>query len=966
MEGVSDPHRPRLRLRLGHDAGTLARSHGEVTRAHTLHWRTHHPHPGGLHDPVLFGPLQAHRCDCGKFTGRQHHGITCDRCGVQIGHPRVRRTRSAHLTLATPCAHPLYPRELAHLLGWSPRLLADVLSGREPAPGTHATTGQAVWDLLNDTDWTDEALSGPRRDLVQLLAAQGRHPRDLMLRVLPVHPAGLRPVTDSARGLVKADLNDHYRRVLYAHDRLRRMHEIEAPELLIRTAIVQAQDAVTETLLFLARSLSGKTGRFRRTLLGKRVNFSARSVITPGVDLTLDEVGLPEAVARELFLPHLTRELRWEQVPGSVIRRILRDSAPLDAQTREALERVLARHVVLVNRAPTLHRQSLLAFTPRLVSGLTLRLHPMACEGLNADFDGDTIAVHLPLGRAAQEEARTRLTLRANLRSPASGELAVKPSKDMLLGLYRLSQRRDVMTCPAFRDADEAALAVHHGHLDWVEPCRVKLAGEVHSTTPGRAQVWQAVREATGDPALYDLTLLTKASTAALITRCLDTHGPDVAVRLLDALKTLGFQHATLDGVTVGIDDVLQAPERDTEIRRGQHHERELHAQEQAGLLTAPERERAVIGLWTDLKERVTVATLAHYRAHPENALSVLLESGARGSPAQVTQLSGLRGLMARADGSTFPTPILANFRTGLSATEFFISSHGARKGAADTALRTAQAGYLTRRLVNVLQDVRVTEPDCGTLDTVRDAQAWPGRTVVRTHPDGSQDVRSPLSCQAATGVCAACAGLDLSSLRAFPLGAAVGIIAAQSLGEPGTQLTMRTFHTGGVAGHDMTHGLQALVRHLEQPSEDAPGLARTLLEIYARQGVTLHPTHAELTARVLAGQGLNRARPGGGWLARAAARQTVPTLARAALHAESDPLTDLHAQAMTGTLTPTHGYRAHEVDAPPARWAEAGPGSDRLWNAPDLAGPPCAPAPSLQVNPFLNGEDPFLEASDD
>ncbi|MDP9765471.1 hypothetical protein [Deinococcus enclensis] len=735
--------------------------------------------------------------------------------------------------------------------------------------------------------------------------------------------------------------------MITTRDRLHALRDTPAPPLLILTAHVQLQEAVTDVTTFLLGNLAGKRGRFRRTMLGKRVDFSARAVITPGPDLPLDEVGLPEPVARELFTPHLRRALRAEGVPGRVVHQILHDARPLDADTRDTLSRVMAVHVVLLNRAPTLHRQSLLAFRPVLVPGLTLRLHPMACEGLNADFDGDTMAVHLPLSAAAQDEARRLLTLRANLRSPATGQLAVAPSKDMLLGLYRLTQRREgVPGAPLalFRDADEAALAVELGHLDWVEACRVRLGGQVHETTPGRAKVWQAVAEVTEDPDLYALELLDKAATRALLTRTLTTHGAAVTVTLLDALKTLGFRHATSDGVTVGIEDVLPAPEREEVILAAQVQAQQLTRARDTGHATPDETDRALIAHWTAVKDDLGARTVAHLRAHPENPLGVMLASGARGNASQVTQLAGMRGLMARADGSTFPTPILASFRLGLTATEFFISSHGARKGSADTALRTAQAGYLTRRLVNLLQAVQVTEEDCGTPWGVTEDAEVPGRTVLTVLPDGRRIVRSPLTCQSSAGVCRACMGLALHDLTPHPLGANVGILAAQSLGEPGTQLTLRTFHTGGVAGNDMTAGLGTLVKLLERPGPHPPRVAQDLLAVYASQGVTLHPVHAELTARTLAGRGLTPGRSGGGWLAQAAAGRTTPILTRAALHAERDPLTDPLARVMTPGL---HQLAATDrrVAGPPA-WSHSAPGAARL-PVPSAQSPrPLSPAP--------------------
>ncbi|MFC6663842.1 hypothetical protein [Deinococcus multiflagellatus] len=471
------------------------------------------------------------------------------------------------------------------------------------------------------------------------------------------------------------------------------------------------------------------------------MDFSGRAVITPDPSLTLDQVALPEAMARTLFAPHLIAALRREGVPFRVTRAVLADPRPLDADTRATLETLMAAATVLVNRAPTLHRPSLLAFTPVLSPGLTLGLHPLACEGMNADFDGDTVAVHLVLGTAAQREARERLTLRANLRSPATGQLAVKPSKDMVLGLYQLTQAAasSRTPLPAFCGPDEAALAVATGVADWTDDCLVMLGGERVRATPGQAQVWQTVTALTGDAGLYRPQPLTKGAVTTLISQALARCGPDTAAQLLDALKTVGLTHATVAGLSIGISDVLELPERSEWLALGQAQVQALDAQVAAGLLTSPERDRAALQTWTELKEALGAETVAWFEASAHNPLTVLLTSGARGSSAQLTQLAAMRGLMARPDGTTVLHPVLSSFRRGLSPLEYFLSSHGARKGAADTALRTAHAGYLTRRLVLTLQHWRVAPGDCGDTTGVAEEPPSPGRIRL---PGGR--VRSP------------------------------------------------------------------------------------------------------------------------------------------------------------------------------------------------------------------------------
>lgn len=903
-----------LRLRLGSATLTRARSHGEITSGRTLHYRTMTAHPGGLHDPAIFG----------EPGGRQA------------------RAASAHIELHAPVAHPLFTRALAQVLGVTHATLTATLNFTATLPtGERGPAG--VWSALQSIHGGHRPAGKRAGPVLALLAHQDRDVRDLMLWTLPVHPAGLRPVMESRGVTVKSDLNDLYRFVIRARDRLQELRQASAPELLLDTAHAELQRTVTTLITTIASTLHGKPGRIRKTLLGKRVDYSARAVITPDPHLPLTHAGLPESVARTLFEPHLTRDLRREGVPGRVIKAVLRDPAPLDADTRAALDRILAGHVILVNRAPTLHRQSLLAFTPRLTHDHTLHLHPMACEGLNADFDGDTMAIHLPVSQAAQREARELLTLSANLLRPATGTLAVTPSKDMLLGLYRLTSPgeapsetpsktpSETSNRSSAKTVTELLIGANLGVLPWHRPQPIRHGTLPSPCTPGQALAWQTVTDATGDETLYAGEILNKSRAAALITRCLQVHGPDVTVTLLDALKTLGFQHATAQGITVGITDVLEAPERDGILQTASAEAARIDALARDGHASPEERDANLIRHWTAVKDDISAVTLAHYAQQPNNPLNLMIQSGARASAAQLTQLSGMRGLMARPDGRTFPTPILASFRRGLNISEFFISSHGARKGSADTALRTAQAGHLTRQLVSALQHVRVTEGDCRTPWGVIEDVPTPGRTVLTVLPDGRRVVRSPLHCASATGICQACAGAALHHLKPYAPGAPIGLIAAQSLGEPGTQLTMRTFHTGGVAGTDMTGGLQHLQQLLARPALSAGTLASELQRVYAEQGVTVHPTFTELAARFIATRGLRGTISTSGWLARAATGNTTAVLTTAALHAETDPLTDVQARVITAGLpeqvtshqaeqvTRHHAPLHHTEDTPPA-----------------------------------------------
>jgi len=771
-----------------------------------------------------------------------------------------------------------------------------------------------------------------RLEVVRAFKDSGNKPEWMVLEVVPVLPPDLRPMVQVDGGrFATSDLNDLYRRLINRNNRLKKLLSQGAPEMIIRNEKRMLQEAVDalidngrrgspvtnpgsdRPLRSLTDILSGKQGRFRQNLLGKRVDYSGRSVIVVGPQLKLHQTGLPKQMALELFKPYLLKKMEEKGIASNIkaARRMLERSRDIKDEVWDALEEVIHGKVVLLNRAPTLHRLGIQAFHPVLVEGNSIQLHPLVCEAFNADFDGDQMAVHLPLSLAAQAESRIQMLSAHNLISPASGEPIAKPSRDIILGLYYITQlRREkkgagskfktpeeaiqafeegkvALNAPievdgkpttvgqlkyVFANLDEALLAVEEGTIDLQDLVTIRLDGELKATSPGRALFYRIVKEALAEAGAELPEGLTdfdrpqeKNSLKELVYQAFVKLGIERTARLLDTLMQAGFYYSTVSGITIGIDDVVIPPEKEKFIEEGDRAVEKIEWAFKKGFLTEAERYQSIVKVWSEVTDKVTRAVFQNFEEnYPFNPLHVMAQSGARGNPTQIRQLAGMRGLMAKPSGEVIEMPVKANFREGLTVLEYFISTHGARKGGADTALRTADSGYLTRKLVDVAHEVIVREADCGTTEyievplftkdevsgekklrpTGHIEQGLYGRTVARPFSAGDRSfeeghllsredveaiiaaakagkleavpVYSPLTCRTHYGVCQKCYGMDLSMVRPVAIGESVGVVAAESIGEPGTQLTMRTFHTGGVAGVDITLGLPRVIELFE------------------------------------------------------------------------------------------------------------------------------------------------------
>jgi DNA-directed RNA polymerase subunit beta' len=908
-------------------------SYGEVKKPETINYRTFKPERDGLFCAKIFGPVKDYECLCGKYKRLKHRGVVCEKCGVEVTQAKVRRERMGHIELASPTAHiwflkslpsriglmlDMTLREIERVLyfeafvvidpGMTPmqrgQLLTDELyleAIEEHGDEFDARMGaEAVFELLRTIDLNAEIAKvreemagtssetklkrlSKRLKLIESFVESGNKPEWMVMTVLPVLPPDLRPLVPLDGGrFATSDLNDLYRRVINRNNRLRRLLELNAPDIIVRNEKRMLQEAVDalldngrrgraitgtnkRPLKSLADMIKGKQGRFRQNLLGKRVDYSGRSVIVVGPQLRLHQCGLPKKMALELFKPFIFQklQLRGEASTIKAAKRLVEREGP---EVWDILEEVIREHPVLLNRAPTLHRLGIQAFEPLLVEGKAIQLHPLVCTAFNADFDGDQMAVHVPLSLEAQLEARALMMSSNNILSPANGDPIIVPSQDVVLGLYYMTRERIGAKGEGmfFADVSEVHRAYESRGVELQAKVRVRLREHLRGeggtlteqtrivpTTVGRALLFEILpRGLSFDLVNQDMT---KKAISATINACYRTLGLKETVVFADQLMYTGFHYATRAGISFGIDDIV-IPEQKTRIVTSADDEvKEIQDQYASGLVTNGERYNKVVDIWSRANDQVAKAMMEklgseeatdsrgkHHKQKSFNSIFMMADSGARGSAAQIRQLAGMRGLMAKPDGSIIETPITANFREGLNVLQYFISTHGARKGLADTALKTANSGYLTRRLVDVAQDLVVTEVDCGTANGLNMTPLVEGGDVVEALGErvlgrvlaediikpGSDDalitngtlldekmvrlleqegvdqikVRSPITCQTRYGVCSHCYGRDLARGRPISIGEAVGVIAAQSIGEPGTQLTMRTFHIGGAA----------------------------------------------------------------------------------------------------------------------------------------------------------------------
>jgi DNA-directed RNA polymerase subunit beta' len=931
-----------MRIGLASPEQIRAWSFGEVKKPETINYRTLKPERDGLFCEKIFGPTKDWECHCGKYKRIRFKGMICDRCGVEITRAKVRRERMGHIELATPVSHIWYlkgvPSRIGILLDMSPRQLEKViyfaayvvidpgdttLTKREVLSeqkyreardkfGNRFKAGmgaEAIRELLRDLNLRKiqedlrkefKETSGQKRlkaikrlEVVEAFLNSGNRPEWMVLAAVPVIAPELRPMVQLDGGrFATSDLNDLYRRVINRNNRLKRLLELNAPEIIIKNEKRMLQEAVdalidngrrgrpvtgpnNRPLKSLSDILKGKQGRFRQNLLGKRVDYSGRSVIVVGPSLKLHQCGLPKEMALELFKPFVMKKLVDRGLAHNIksAKRMVERVRP---EVWDVLEEVIKEHPVLLNRAPTLHRLGIQAFEPVLVEGKAIHLHPLVCTPYNADFDGDQMAVHLPLSAGAQAEARILMLSSNNILLPAYGNPVSIPTQDMVLGLYYLTFQRDQYAGPAkaamtdeteqitrprkrnapdgdvpgalptFFDAKEAITAYETKQISLQEWIYVRWKGELIKTTVGRSIFNMAFPDRWNHE--FVNRIIDKGGLKKTITDCYRRYGNAETARFLDAIKELGFHYATLSGTTVSINDVVVPESKYEIVGAAQDEVDELHRLYEQGFISEDERYNKTIDIWSKASDEVTSAMQASQ--NPLNPVFMMATSGARGSIAQVKQLGGMRGLMSDPSGRILEIPVKASLKEGLTVLEYFISTHGARKGLADTALRTADSGYLTRRLVDVAQDVIVREEDCGTANGIVVSDIRAGKEVieplidrvigrraaeeVRIDPkrpttaivtrDAEIDeekakalidngitevkIRSVLTCQSKYGVCSMCYGRDLAAGNRADIGTAVGIIAAQSIGEPGTQLTLRTFHTGGVATEDIITGL--------------------------------------------------------------------------------------------------------------------------------------------------------------
>ena len=922
-------------IRIGLASPEMIRSwsYGEVKKPETINYRTFKPERDGLFCAKIFGPVKDYECLCGKYKRLKHRGVICEKCGVEVALAKVRRERMGHIELASPVAHIWFlkslPSRIGLLLDMTLRDIERILyfeSYVVTDPGLSALDqgqllndeqyyeameefgdeftakmgAEAIQDLMSQIEINSEVERireeipstnsetkikklSKRLKLLEAFANSGNDPEWMILNVLPVLPPDLRPLVPLDGGrFATSDLNDLYRRVINRNNRLKRLLDLNAPDIIVRNEKRMLQEAVDalldngrrgraitgsnkRPLKSLADMIKGKQGRFRQNLLGKRVDYSGRSVIVTGPTLRLHQCGLPKKMALELFKPFIFGKLEHRGLASTIkaAKKMVEREPP---EVWDILAEVIREHPVLLNRAPTLHRLGIQAFEPVLIEGKAIQLHPLVCAAYNADFDGDQMAVHVPLTLEAQLEARALMMSTNNILSPASGEPIIVPSQDVVLGLYFMTRERvnakgEGMT---FADAAEAERAYAAGQIDLQARVKVRITetrmehGEepvtetrVVETTVGRAVLWRIVPEGIS----FDMVNqpMVKKAISRIINQCYRVVGLKSTVVFADQLMYTGYEYSTKSGSSIGVNDFEIPDEKASLLERAYSEVTEIEEQYAAGLVTQGEKYNKVIDIWSRTNDQVAKSMMASLSKETVlnrdgeeeeqssfNSVYMYADSGARGSPAQIRQLAGMRGLMAKPDGSIIETPIVANFREGLNVLQYFISTHGARKGLADTALKTANSGYLTRRLVDVAQDVVVTEEDCGTdegllMTPVIDggdiieslAERVLGRIIARDVVKPGTDevlleagtmvdevwtrrleemgideieVRSPITCKTRYGICSSCYGRDLGRGHQVNMGEAIGVVAAQSIGEPGTQLTMRTFHIGGAA----------------------------------------------------------------------------------------------------------------------------------------------------------------------
>jgi DNA-directed RNA polymerase subunit beta' len=929
-----------MRIGLASPEQIRAWSFGEVKKPETINYRTLKPERDGLFCEKIFGPTKDWECHCGKYKRIRFKGMICDRCGVEITRAKVRRERMGHIELATPVSHIWYfkgvPSRIGILLDMSPRQLEKVIyfaayividqgsttltrrevlteqkyreSREKWGNGFKAGMGaEAIRELLRDLNLRKlqeelrkefKETTGQKRvkaikrlEVVEAFLSSGNKPEWMILSAVPVIAPELRPMVQLDGGrFATSDLNDLYRRVINRNNRLKRLLELSAPEIIIKNEKRMLQEAVdalidngrrgrpvtgpnNRPLKSLSDILKGKQGRFRQNLLGKRVDYSGRSVIVVGPNLKLHQCGLPKEMALELFKPFVMKKL-VDRGQAHNIKSAKRMVERVRPEVWDVLDEVIREHPVLLNRAPTLHRLGIQAFEPVLVEGKAIHLHPLVCTPYNADFDGDQMAVHLPLSAGAQAEARILMLSSNNILQPSFGNPVSIPTQDMVLGLYYLTFNRDEYKGPAkgaiaddtfyladqtvakkgpngeevlrnFGSFQETIMAFEQNSISLQQWITVRHRGARIRTTVGRVILNNAIPLEWNHPFVNHI--LDKGALRKLITECYRKYGNAPTAEFLDAIKALGFRYATQSGTTVSISDIIVPQEKYDLLEAAQGEVDELHSLFDQGFISDDERYNKTIEVWSKSSEAVTQAMQA--AQNPLNPVFMMATSGARGSIAQVKQLGGMRGLMSDPSGRILEIPVKASLKEGLTVLEYFISTHGARKGLADTALRTADSGYLTRRLVDVAQDVIIREEDCGTANGIKVANIQVGRETIEPIYDriigrrAAMDIKDPekprtklvardeeideekakaiiaagitevkirsvLACQAKYGVCSMCYGRNLATGKAVDIGEAVGIIAAQSIGEPGTQLTLRTFHTGGVAQEDIITGL--------------------------------------------------------------------------------------------------------------------------------------------------------------
>jgi DNA-directed RNA polymerase subunit beta' len=954
-----------LQISLASPEQIRAWSRGEVKKPETINYRTLKPEREGLFCEKIFGPQKDWECHCGKYKRVRYKGIVCDRCGVEVTRAKVRRERIGHIELAAPVSHIWYfkgiPSRMGLLLDMSPRSLEKILyfaayvvidpgetylskkqllseaeyrEYREKyealfnaGKGFKAEMGaEAIRKLLEEIDLDQMAQelraevktsSGQKKiratrrlDVVEAFRKSGNSPSWMIMEVIPVIPPDLRPMVQLDGGrFATSDLNDLYRRVINRNNRLKRLLDLGAPDIIVRNEKRMLQEAVdalidngrrgrpvtgpgNRPLKSLSDMLKGKQGRFRQNLLGKRVDYSGRSVIVVGPELKLYQCGLPKEMALELFKPFVMRKLVQDGFAHN-IKSAKRMAEKVRPEVWDVLEEVIKDHPVLLNRAPTLHRLGIQAFEPVLVEGRAIQIHPLVCSAYNADFDGDQMAVHVPLSAEAQAEARILMLSARNLLNPKDGKPVAIPTQDMVLGIYYLTLEKEGAKGEGkfFKDPFEVIMAYQQGFIDLQARILVNITNYEKSifaqkedgpkkkfliTTPGKlifndifpedfpyinnADLKMPIREEylfTPQKgklgSLPDILRqlppnkpIKKDFMVHLISLCYRKYGSTKTTEILDDIKKLGFSYATKAGITIGMDDIVIPEIKNDTLLKAEQQVEEIEKQYRRGFITDDERYDRVIEIWHKAKDIISKALMEGFDSF--NPIYMMSQSGARGNESQITQLAGLRGLMADPTGRIIDVPIKANFREGLTVLEYFISTHGARKGLADTALKTADSGYLTRRLVDVVQDVIVRDQDCGTMQGIKVKELKDGDDVIEDlaeritgrfaledvlHPETGEvlvradelidenaaaeilnagieevGIRSVITCKSRHGVCIKCYGRNLATGQLVDVGEAVGIIAAQSIGEPGTQLTMRTFHTGGVAGDDITQGL--------------------------------------------------------------------------------------------------------------------------------------------------------------